>query len=226
MNIAKELRAERLIAKRYEELGYTVTLEPPSSAIPFPLGSYRPDILAIRGTENLIIEVKTAGARVDPEIYFRLDEQVQQHPGWRFLLVTVNGAELDEPTSGTAENLSVESIRKRLKSVARLGDDIEIATLVLPALWTAYVASLRLLLVNEGIEGQGYSDLSLLNKAYSAGLISFDEHEAGRRLMALRNQAVHSLDTLSTTAECMQLRQMIEEILNRLSPTLPATTIQ
>lgn len=227
MNITKELRAERLIAKQYEERGYVVTLEPPVAAIPFSLGRYRPDILATRGAENLIIEVKSAGAKVDPEIFFKLDAEVQQHPGWRFLLVTVNDAELKEETgSGTGKNLNVKSIRAHVQEIARLGDDLKFARLVLPALWTAYVASLQLLLVNEGIAVDGYAELSLLNKAYSAGLVAFDEYEAGRRLMSLRNQAVHSLDVTVTTAECMQLREMIESLLNRIDPSLPEISVR
>lgn len=224
MNLTKELRAARLIAKRYEDRGYIVTIEPPSSAIPFELVNYRPDILAIRGDEHLIIDIKTAGTRGDPEAYFRLDEQMQQHPGWRLLLVTVTEAELDESVSG-ATNYSVESIRTRLQSIDRLGDDPEIATLVLPPLWTAFIAALQLLLANEGIVANGHTDLSLLNKAYSEGLLSFEEHEAGRRLMALRNRTVHSLDILDTSAERGQLRQMIESILYRVAP-LPTAAVQ
>lgn len=223
MNLTKGLRAERLIAKRYEERGYSVTLEPPPAAIPFPLGSYHPDILATRGDEHLIIDVKSAGARVDPEVYFELDGLIQKHPGWRFLLVTVTEAELEESVSNTSINLSSESIRARLRTIDRLVDDAELTTFVLPTLWTAYVAALGLLLENEAVPINGYTDLSLLNKAYSAGSISFDEYEAGRALMSLRNRAVHSLDILGTPAECRQLRKMIDDILDRLMPTAAAT---
>lgn len=222
MNLHKELRAERLIAKRYEERGYVVTFGPPAAAIPFSLGNYRPDILASRGDEHLIIDVKSGGERVDPEIYFKVDELVQQHPGWRFLLATVSDAELEEGVSSTAGNSSADAIRARLRSTDRLVDDAETATFVLPVLWTAYVAALGLLLEQEAIPINGYSDLSLLNKAYSAGSISYDEFEAGRGLASLRNRAVHSLDALATPAECHQLRKMTDDILDRLMPTAAA----
>jgi Holliday junction resolvase len=81
MNIYKELRAEGLIAKRYEERGYTVSVGPSVAEIPFSLGNFRPDILASRGDEHLIIEVKSSAERVDPAVYFEVDELVQQHPG-------------------------------------------------------------------------------------------------------------------------------------------------
>lgn len=216
MNIINGLRAERLIAKRYEERGYVVTLEPLRSAIPFSLGNYRPDILATKGDENILIEVKTPGARIDSEVYFRLDQEVQQHPGWQFLLVTITQAELQENASSVAGNVSVESIRAHLRSIDRLAEVPEIAGLVLPRLWMAYVSALRLLALNEGVEVDDYTDLSLINRVYSAGMISIAEYEAGRRLMTLRNHAVHSLETLETPADCKQLRQMVDMILDRL----------
>jgi Holliday junction resolvase len=86
MNMMKSLQAERLIAKQYEERGYVVTLGPPPSRIPFPLGDHIPDILATKGSENILIEVKAPGARTDSDSYFRLDQQAQQHPGWQFML--------------------------------------------------------------------------------------------------------------------------------------------
>lgn len=226
MNLYKELRAERLIAKRYEESGYTVSLGPTVAEIPFSLGNFRPDILASRGDEHLIIEVKSSGERVDPEVYFKVDELLQQHPGWRFLLATVSEAELEESVAGTAGNASADAIRARLRSIDRLVDDAEMATFVLPTLWTAYVAALGLLLEKEDIPINGYTDLSLLNKAYAEGLISVDEYEAGRGLMSLRNRAVHSLDTLATPSECGKLRKMTDDILDRLMPTAASSLVQ
>jgi hypothetical protein len=217
MNMIKGLRAERLIAKRYEELGYVVTLEPPRSAIPFPLEGFKPDILATKGNEKIIIEVKTPGARINPDVYFRVDQKVQQHPGWRFLLVTVNEAELQEEASSAVSNANIESIQASLRTMDKLVEDSEMAGLVLPKLWTVYVSALRLLVLDEGVKLDDYPDLSLINRAYSAGVISIDEYEAARRLLALRNQAVHSLDTLATSADCKQLRQMIRTTLARLS---------
>jgi hypothetical protein len=216
MNMVKGLRAERLIAERYEERGYVVTLGPPRSAIPFPLGNYTPDILAIKGDEKVLIEVKTSGARINQESYFRLDQEVQRHPGWRFLLVTVSDAELQEYPSSVASNVSIESIRENLRNMDPLVDDPKMSRLVLPSLWMAYVSALRLLVLDEDVELDDYTDLSLINKAYSGGMISIDEYETARHLMTLRNQAVHSFDTAATPPDCQQLLQMVCTILDRI----------
>lgn len=221
MNMVKGLRAERLIAERYEERGYVVTLEPPRSAVPFPLENYMPDILAVKGDEKILIEVKTSGARINPESYFRLDQEVQQHPGWRFLLVTVSEAELQEYSSSIASNVSINSIRENLQNMDRLVGDPKMSRLILPSLWMAYVSALRLLALDEDVEVDDYTDLSLINKAYSGGMISIDEYEAARNLMTLRNQAMHSFDTTVTPLDCGQLLKMVCTILDRI-PAFPS----
>jgi hypothetical protein len=117
MNMFAGIRAERLIAKRYERDGYAVTMEPPPSAIPFSLGNYRPDILASKGGENLLIEVKGSGARVDPQVYLSVDREVQRHPGWKFLLVTISDEERQELAPSASSPASVEAIKRRLEQL-------------------------------------------------------------------------------------------------------------
>lgn len=141
---------------------------------------------------------------------------MQQHPGWRFLLVTVSDAELQENASNIAGNLGVESLFENRRNMDQLVDDFKMSGLVLPSLWMAYVSALRLLVSDEGVEVDSFSDYSLINKAYSDGVISFEEYEAARRLMILRNRAVHSLETSTTPADCRQLRHMVRMLLDRL----------
>lgn len=220
MSSLNGLQAERMIAKHYEERGYAVTTEPPPSAIPFSLGNYKPDILAIRGDENLIIEVKGPGARVDSSVYLRLDEEVQLHPGWRFLLVTVGEEELRQFAASTSSNLSVnmsiEAMRERIHQMDQLLDTPNMAGFLLPRLWLAYVSALRLNAAREGVSQEGLTDLSLINMAYSEGIISIAEYESGRRFLNLRNHTVHNLDANATVTECKELRQMIDVVLHRL----------
>jgi hypothetical protein len=220
MNMMKSLQAERLIAKQYEERGYVVTLGPPPSRIPFPLGDHIPDILATKGSENILIEVKAPGARTDSDSYFRLDQQAQQHPGWQFMLVTVSDDELQQSASSFTSDVSVESIREILRNLDGLVDDAKMSGLVLPGLWMAYVFALRILALEEHVETDGYTDLSLINRAYSEGIVSIEEYETARRLMTLRNQAVHSLKPTATPADCKLLRQMADTLLDRLPASL------
>lgn len=218
MNVIREMQAERVIAKRYEELGYAVILEPPPSVIPFSVGKYRPDLLATKGEENLLIEVKGPGARPDPQVYLRVAKEVEQHKGWRFLLVTVPDAELQNSLlSTTNTQLNADSIHARLLKLDQLLENHETAELALPHLWTAYIAALMGLASLNSIELGGFTDLSLINKVYSQGLTSIDEYERSRYFLRLRNRAVHSLETVTTPSECKELRFMVETVLQRFN---------
>lgn len=214
--------AERLVAKRYEERGYTVIIGPPPSAIPFSLEGYMPDLLATKDSENLLIEVKRRSARVDSKLFFRVDEEVQRHPGWQFLLVTVADEELQELSTSTTVSLNKGVVQERLQQLDLLLKTDMPAGFLLPALWVAYVTALRLLVAHggylEGVSQESLTDFSLINKAYSDGVTSIDEYQSARRFLNLRNNAVHSLETVATTQECQELRQMINKVLCRLSP--------
>lgn len=216
MNMISSHRSQRLIAKRYEEQGYVVTLDPPHSAFPFALGSYRPDILAVKGDQKIMIDVKSAAAKVDTEAYLRLDQEVQKHSGWRFLLVTVTEAELQDQTISITGSPNIERITEHLKKIDKIAGEPELAEMILPHLWTVYISALRLLALQDGLKAENYSDLSLLNQAYSTGMLSFDEYESAKQLLKIRNHAAHSLDTFDTTADWKQLRQMVDALLERL----------
>jgi hypothetical protein len=216
MNVLKALRAERLIAKRYEERGYVVVPEPPESAIPFPLGPYHPDFLATKGEEHLLIEVKSRGSRANQDAYVKLSNEVERHPGWKFLLVTVDDDDLEEFADSSPRNLGVGAIRDHLRQLDPLLKSQLSAGLFLPQLWLAYVGALRLLIAREGIAAEPQTDLSLLNRAYSDGVIAIEEYERARRLLKLRNEAAHSLNTAVALDECTALREMVDVLLNRL----------
>lgn len=219
MNVSNALRAERLVAKRYEERGYTVTVEPSQSDIPFELGNYRPDILATNGKEWLVIEVKGPGARVNKELYRELSRKVEEHPGWRFLLVTLTQEELEQPEAATFTNPTAAALRERIEKLDRLRRVDESEGLLLPLYWGAYMAALRLIVEREGIALGMITDFSLINKAYSEGIVSFEDYESAKRLLSLRNLAVHSVEAAVSEADCQELRQLIARLMDKLSPT-------
>ncbi len=77
------------LARQYEARGYTVRVEPAREAVPFDLGGYRPDLLAEKGDEHLLVELKTGGPL--PISYLQqIVETVRQHSGWRFILERVD----------------------------------------------------------------------------------------------------------------------------------------
>ncbi|KVL40981.1 hypothetical protein [Burkholderia sp. MSMB1835] len=215
MSVTDSLRAEKLVAKRYEDQGYTVTFEPSQSDIPFPLQGYRPDILATKGSERLLVEVKRAGTRFDTSRYVSIGEEAARH-GWKFMLVTVTPEQLNPPTEAPAALPEVEAIRERLQEIDHVHNAIRNPALVLPALWVAYVSALKSVCLKENIRLGEVTDLSLINKAYSEGVLSIDEYESARTLLKLRNEAVHSVTSVMSDAQYALLREMLSGLLAKL----------
>lgn len=86
---AAERRAIEAIARRYARQGYRVSAAAEAAALPSFLGSYRPDLIAERADDRVIIEVKSSdrvrGANDIPE----LAERVADAAGWRFELIVL-----------------------------------------------------------------------------------------------------------------------------------------
>lgn len=209
-------KAERLITKRYEELGYTVTTEPPLSAIPFDLKGYKPDLLAVKAGEKLLIDVKAPRARIDQDLYLRVGQEVQQHPGWKFLLATVSADEMIGSVAATAPMATPGSIKDRLEKLDQLLETADVASIVFPTLWNAYAMTLRLLLREDGNLLEGLTDLSIVNRAYTDGVLSNSEYENSKRLLQLRDAAAQTVDEVATKADCDALRHLVDELLPRL----------
>jgi hypothetical protein len=209
-------KAERLIAKRYEELGYTVTTEPSLSAIPFDLKGYKPDLLAVKAGEKLLIDVKGPRGRIDQDLYLRVGQEVQQHPGWKFLLATVSADELIGSVAVTAPVATLGSIKDRLEKLDQLLATADVASIVFPTLWNVYAMALRLLLREDGNTLEGLTDLSIVNRAYTDGVLSNSEYEDSKRFLQLRNAAAHTVDEVTTKADCDALRRLVDKLLTRL----------
>lgn len=215
MSVIDSLRAEKFVAKRYEDQGYTVTFEPSQSDIPFPLQGYRPDILATKGSERLLVEVKRAGTRFDTSRYVSIGEEAARH-GWKFMLVTVTPEQLSRRTEAPADLPEVEAIRERLEEIDRFHNVSRNPSLVLPALWVAYISALKIVCQKENVCLGEVTDLSLINRAYSEGVLSIDEYENARALLQLRNEAVHSITSAMSDAQYTLLREMTNDLLAKL----------
>jgi mRNA-degrading endonuclease RelE of RelBE toxin-antitoxin system len=111
MDNTKSLHDEKVesLIKKYRDEGFTVTKEPQPNEIPFDLDNYQPDILATKnenetGLIGLIIEVKTNIRPVSVERLQSVAEEVSRHPGWRFLLVTLEDIDEYYDTSTESKN--------------------------------------------------------------------------------------------------------------------------
>lgn len=181
----QELRA------RYERDGYDVLVAPLRQSLPFDLDSYVPDLVARKPDGGLIIEVKTANARTSIERYQSVARTVQQHPGWRFLLVTVD--DLNVPES-EQEMATWDALAAKTGIVRSLIDSGNAEPAIL-YLWSIFEASMRRLAFAVAIPVERLPATKLMNQLYTAGYISIDDFATAKKFLTMRNGVTHGFDT-------------------------------
>ena len=193
----KSLHDEKVesLIKKYRDEGFTVTKEPQPNEIPFDLDNYQPDILATKnehesGLIGLIIEVKTSISPVSVERLQSVAEKISRHPGWRFLLVTLEDIEA-ESLPGTSEELpSWEELINYFSQVSKLieNNNIEPAFLFL---WSVFEGALRKRAVDVSIPVERLPAIRLLRTMYSLGELSISEFDIIQACLEQRNRLAH-----------------------------------
>lgn len=214
MNVSREQAAVKAVASELAREGYLVQIEPPLEAIPFDLKGYRPDILAHRGQDHLIVEVKARGRARNLEKYKELSDIIGAQPNWRFMLSTVNPEEVGEaqPTGAVNPNISdVAGLLNKIDSLLHT-DSFQFA---IPYLWSAYMTGMRIYAMQHQVPVDVNSDLRVINYMYSLGEMSSEDYETSRRYLSLRNEVVHRLIPDATQTEVMALRDFVGRMLEQ-----------
>src|SRR6266481_397409 len=100
------------IAERYRQLGYEVVLEPDASLLPKEARSLHPDLLAIKGDEHVIVEVKYQQNLLAYPALMRLAEVIRRIPGWRLDVVVLE----KQRRFTESQPLSLDDAKRRLAS--------------------------------------------------------------------------------------------------------------
>ena len=197
---------EASIAKRYAELGFAVTVEPSLDLIPFDLGGYRPDMLAIKQPDqNYIIEVKASSQRISVDRFREISEVVKIHPGWRFLLVTGD----DEISIGEETMvLQSEQIKHGVKKVESLvGQGYSDAAFLY--LWSLLEGMMRRQSIQRAIPIERLSGLSRINHLYSQGEMTRDQFHECKDLLSIRNRIAHGYQDSHIDKDCRRLLNLV-----------------
>jgi uncharacterized protein YutE (UPF0331/DUF86 family) len=211
------------LAQEYRDKGYEVLLEPPLENLPDFLQKYRPDIIASRGGESVVIEVKSRSAlNSTSHQYLRdLAQLIEQQPGWRFELVVTNPE--DTAYSRQAEeSFQQNEIESRLQVARQLATQhVESAFLYS---WSLVEATLRLVIQNEGLNSQRFSPIYLVKELVIAGIISKSEYQLLMNAISLRNAIVHGFKTTQqiTQNSVSELIEITEQLLKTLHSEVAA----
>lgn len=207
MTNTEEKWAEIRVARKLEEEGYSIVREPDPTTIPFDLFGYRPDILAMRGDERLIVEVKSRHDPRNLERYKRVAEAISQHPKWRFMISTIaDDFESDDAaTKFDTGDFDFARVLKKLRSLFD-GENFDLA---IPFLWNAYIAGMRIVGQRSGIPIDVSMDRSVLNHMYSLGEISNEEYIRAKEYLSLRNELVHRLNVKVTKEQAIEMLDFV-----------------
>jgi hypothetical protein len=92
---SEEEKTIRRVAASYRKAGYRVAAQPKSDSIPSFLLDCRPDLIAEREDDRVVIEIKAAGSLKGSNDLVELAKRVESEPGWRLELVTFKDTDPD-----------------------------------------------------------------------------------------------------------------------------------
>ncbi len=212
------IERERLLklAEEYRGKGYEVSFHPNSDDLPDFLRNYRPDMIARRGDEAVVIEVKSRSSLNSSSTQFlhNLAQAVEQHSGWRFELVMTNPEETIY--SPKAEGSLQESeITSRLQIARQLSAEYPESAILYS--WSLVEATLRLVAEKEGLGLRRFDSLYLVKQLATEGVISKSEYQLLTNAIALRNAVAHGFKTAQITQTSVhELIEMAEQLLRVL----------
>jgi mRNA-degrading endonuclease RelE of RelBE toxin-antitoxin system/Holliday junction resolvase len=216
-------KVESLI-KKYRDEGFTVIQNPKADQLPFDLDDYQPDILATKNQNEsgLIIEVKTSISPVSVEQLQSVAEEVSRHPGWRFLLVTLEDIEA-ESLPGISEELpSWEELIDHFSQVGKLieNNNIEPAFLFL---WSVFEGALRKRAVDVSIPIERLPVIRLLRSMYSLGELSISEFDIIQAYLEKRNRLAHGYIQKLNSQVLLTFIMLVVKLLIEWIPNTSAT---
>lgn len=210
---ARESERQRVqkVGQVYRDKGYDVLIEPQGDQLPDFLKTFRPDLIAHKGDENIVVEVRTRGQVSDFPQVNELAKVVRNEADWKFELFLL-GPENSFFVDG-ASPLTVEEIRLKRKEVALFVENRHLEAAFLMG-WSLVEAILRVLAVKEGIEGETATPDYLLKQMTFEGIIARETYHDLKHAQKTRDAIAHGFKSSQLTVETVQeLIDLIDEVL-------------
>jgi hypothetical protein len=212
-NMIQSLYEQKIQSAAQELLanGYQVSIDPLVSNLPFELGGYIPDLIATKDDKGIVLEIKASLKRLSVDRFQDIAERVATHPGWRFLLVTLDDTSEKILPSSAGELPSWEELNISLGKLNTLIQDsfLEPAFLYL---WSILEAALRKRAITQNIPISRFPTKELLNHAFSSGEISISDFDLFTSYLDVRNRIAHGI-VVTIDSEILKLAQSSVQIL-------------
>ena len=199
------------VGQVYRDKGYDVLIEPQSDQLPDFLQAFQPDLIAHKGDEHIVVEVRVRGQVSDFPQVNELAKVVRNEADWKFQLVLL-GPENSFFVDG-ASLFTVEEIRSKIVEVALFVENGYLEAAFLMG-WSLAEATLRVLAVKEGIEGETATPDYLLKQMTFEGIIARETYHDLKHAQKTRNAIAHGFKSSQLTVETVQeLIDLIDGVL-------------
>ena len=207
--LSREQERLLLVANELRTQGYQVIMQPTPDQLPDFLRQYNPDMIAQKGQEKIVVEVKSRRSLSQTPGIRDMARLLQDREDWKFELIMVGG-DTEPIITLTAQSLNETGISNELDRAKQLLDTgFSDAALLLA--WSAAEAALRLLAEREGLNLQNGSSLQLIKSLVTEGVISRADYELLVDVMRIRNTVAHGYKT----------EELDQKIVRRLVDAVP-----
>lgn len=186
-----EKRRLAQIANEYRDKGFDVDIGPSQDRLPDFMKGYSPDLLATKGNENIIVEVKSKQTLRGADYIADLAKIIEDHPGWRLELVVTSSK---EEADSTVDLLPLWEIHHRLRQAEKLLTIGEAEVAIVMA-WSALEASIRYNIANQPVKKSSHTAIEAIKTLYSLGVISKDDYDWIEKIRKVKNNLVHGFKT-------------------------------
>jgi len=180
------------VAQGYRDEGYQVIVLPTGDQVPPFIAGFEPDLIAIRGTEGVVVEIKRNRIDLSGDHHSsRLADIVNARPGWRRDLVVLEPVTTVEKAAQEAAEPSDEQLDEILKTAEELSEKVYSPYACVVA-WGGIEAAMRRLRGDAELYGRT-TPTELMGTLYSNGFLSREQFERLRESYKIRSQVVHGL---------------------------------
>lgn len=201
------------VAAQLRSQGYNVVIQPSTGALPDFLLGHRPDMIARRDDENLVIEVKATSSTSVLGRYQELAQKVEAEPGWRFSVVVAPPATDFPPAIDTLPD--ERQLSERITAAERLAIDGPPDAAFL-YLWSTLEAELRLLADKARLPLAALPPSMLIRELFSAGELRRDHYETAIGLVRSRNSLMHGFAAMPGEIQVQSLLELVRAIRREL----------
>lgn len=207
------------LRERLESEGFQVIERPGPDDFPFEIGyygRYRPAMLARRGDEVHVFEVRDP-QRMSADRLIQRSDEIRKHPDWHFYLVSLEDVVPFDAPGNQGEPPTWVSLQHRVEEGIRLPSRVSPAV-ALVGLWSTLEGVLRRIAVEHSIPVDLLPAASLIPILHDQGLLPREAYQPLQDARQVHRRVVHGYD-----APTDQVADAVRHVVYWVQALLPAS---